>query len=101
MGRFWIMLETPTMPTQENPVREAEQRILEAQQSKSSSLDLMGLNLNAIPESVYELVNLETLDLDNNQISTIPENLSRLANLWILDLDNNQISTIPESLSQL
>jgi internalin A len=81
--------------------REAVKRIEKAGRSNSDSLDLSGLNLTSIPESVAQLVNLTRLDLHGNQIADLPEHIFRLANLEELLLDDNQLARIPQSLVQL
>jgi len=79
---------------------EAVRRIDEAKRSRSLDLNLSGLNLDTIPDSLAQLSNLQSLDLMNNQIGTIPDSLAQLSNLQFLDLDNNQIGTIPDSFRQ-
>jgi len=99
----------PTMPDQpEQPAyqqssnwREALRRIEEARVSNARELDLSGLKLEAVSESIAELSNLESLYLVNNRITAIPESIARLRNLVVLDLRNNLISLIPGFLSQL
>jgi hypothetical protein len=73
----------------------------EARDSKTRDLDLSGLNLNTIPDSLVQLSDLQSLNLSNNQISTIPDSLVQLVKLKGLQLQHNQIVTIPESLAQL
>ena len=56
-----------------------------------------------IPESIGNLINLNSLVLYNNQLSgEIPESIENLTNLMWLNLYNNQLSgEIPESIGNL
>jgi len=81
--------------------QEALRRIEEAKRNKRVSLDLSGLGLTAIPDSLARLANLQQLSLDNNQLTTIPDSLAQLANLLILYLHNNQLTAMPDSLGKL
>jgi internalin A len=65
---------------------EAERRIQAALESGATELDLWGLGLTAIPESLGNLANLTRLYLDQNQLMAIPESLGNLANLTELYL---------------
>ncbi len=91
------------MPKQQdqNGLQEALKRIEKARHSNAFNLDLSGLNLVAIPDSVAQLTNLQLLALHNNQITAIPDSLAQLTNLRSLYLHNNQITAIPDSLAQL
>jgi internalin A len=89
------------MPTHQDFSQAADRRILQAKQSKATSLDLSNLNLRVIPEAVFHLVNLQSLDLHINQITAIPDALRQLVNLRSLHLTDNKITAIPEALGQL
>jgi len=99
----------PTMPRQpDKPAhqesegwQEALRRIEEAQRSKAKSLDLSGLQLEAIPDSIAQLANLIYLSLGGNEITAIPDSLAQLTNLTALYLHDNQITALPDSLAQL
>jgi len=84
-----------------DPLAEGERRIEEAKRFGYTELDLSGLGLTAIPDSVAQLTNLQTLSLHTNRITTIPNSVAKLANLERLFLHHNQITTIPDSLAQL
>ena len=87
--------QTPEIPP------EAVRSIEAARKSNALGLNLSGLDLTTIPESLSQLANLQMLGLDDNQIAAIPESLSQLTNLRELSLANNQIAAIPDALSQL
>jgi internalin A len=91
------------MPAQPevDPLSEANRRIEEAWQSRSISLDLSKLGLDALPTALAELAELQSLDLSDNRINVIPDSLATLTNLDTLDIPRNQISVIPDSLASL
>jgi internalin A len=84
-----------------SPLAEAERRIQDALESGATELDLSGLGLTALPESLGNLANLTDLYLSQNQLTTLPESLGNLANLTDLYLHQNQLTAIPESLGNL
>jgi hypothetical protein len=58
-------------------------------------------DLTSLPESIYNLVNLEVLYLYRNKLTKLPESIYQLANLKILQLSNNDLKTLPENFGQL
>ena len=86
---------------QGNPSEEATRRIEEARRSGATNIDLGGLGLTAIPDSLARLPKLRSIFLSNNQITAIPDSISQLAKLRSLYLHGNQITALPESLTQL
>jgi len=81
--------------------QEAVRRIEIAKHSDQSHLDLSGLNLSVVPESITQLAKLSYLSLQHNQIRTVPDSLTQLVALRGLSLSANQISSIPDFLAQL
>jgi len=77
----------------------ALERIQEALDTGATSLDLSGLNLQAIPLEISALTKLKSLRMGYNSISEI-EYLDQLTNLEVLSLSNNQISEL-KGLDQL
>jgi len=67
----------------------------------TTSLNLSGKGLTAIPVEVYQLKNLQELNLNNNQLKDLPEDLSKLKNLQILKVGWNQFTEFPKVLYQL
>ncbi|MBE9160543.1 leucine-rich repeat domain-containing protein [Nodosilinea sp. LEGE 06152] len=84
-----------------DPLAEAERRIQAALESGATELDLSGLGMTAIPESLGNLINLIALDLSQNQLTAIPDNLGQLTKLAELDLSQNQLAAIPASFGKL
>ncbi|PZO43272.1 MAG: GTPase [Pseudanabaena frigida] len=57
--------------------------------------------LTAIPQEIFQLINLKELQIPYNQITQIPDAIANLSNLTSLDLSSNQITVIPDSISNL
>lgn len=81
--------------------REAEQKVAAARRSLAKELDLNGLKLTELPESLGQLTLLQELDLSDNQLPVLPELLGQLTQLQSLNLSNNRLTTLPEWLGQL
>jgi internalin A len=80
---------------------EASNRIAEAMRRGSLSLDLHGLNLRSVPQSLLNLVQLEELYLSLNELAELPESLGELSRLRELYLSMNEISNLPEAIGSL
>ena len=76
----------------QNPTEIAEGRIREATQRRATEIDLSGLGLKAVPESLDQLTGLQTLYLGGNQLTALPESLGQLTGLQTLDLIGNQLT---------
>jgi Leucine-rich repeat (LRR) protein len=61
--------------------REAEQRIEAARESGATELDLSGLGLTELPDSIANLTALQTLDLTDNQLTRLPDSIAQLQKL--------------------
>jgi internalin A len=83
------------------PFAEAERLIQEALESGATELDLSGLELTSVPESIGQLANLTVLNLFQNQLTSVPKELGNLANLTQLFLDQNQLTAVPKELGNL
>ena len=70
-------------------------RIEEARNSKATELDLSGEGLSQLPESLWQLSQLQVLDLNDNQLTAVPEVLGQLSQLQALYLDYNQLTAVP------
>lgn len=86
---------------QDEAYREAEKRIEKARRSRATELDLAGIGLTALPESLGGLTQLQSLNLNGNGLTALPESLGRLTQLQRLDLEGNQLTSLPESVGRL
>lgn len=57
--------------------------------------------LNALPEWLGQLTQLEELNIAANQLTELPEWLGQLTQLQRLDVASNQLTTLPKSLRNL
>ena len=64
-------------------------------------LGLYNCGLNNLPESVGNLIFLQTLNLGSNNLKFIPESIGNLSSLKELHLYKNQLSTLPKSFVKL
>lgn len=79
----------------------AEARIQEARKHRPDILDLSGLGLTEVPESVTQLSKLRRLSLAGNQLTIVPEFIGQLSQLDWLFLEDNQLTALPESIGHL
>jgi internalin A len=85
----------------ESPEEVAEERIQQALGYQvPSSLNLNGLGLTALPESLGQLTNLRRLYAHTNQLTTLPEWLCQLISLEELSLAFNRLTALPESIGR-
>jgi small GTP-binding protein len=57
-----------------------------------------GNRLTAIPQEIFQLINLKELHISFNEITAIPDAIAQLANLTRLDLRANPLPILPEIL---
>lgn len=81
--------------------RKAEQRIEEARQAGDTELNLGGMGLSKLPNSIVALTQLQYLYLGNNQLNEVPDSIVALNQLQVLSLYNNQLSEVPDSITAL
>jgi hypothetical protein len=79
----------------------AEKIINRTQKWGGTNVDLSGLKLTKLPESLTSLVEIESLNLSFNNLSEIPEWLNTLTKLKKIDLHHNKLSNLPIWLSNL
>jgi small GTP-binding protein len=76
-------------------------KIREAKESDLTILDLSNMQLNTIPNEVFDLQQLQILNLSNNGFTVFPFEISQLANLNQLNLKNNQLSNLTKEITDL
>lgn len=81
--------------------QEIEQRIRDAAISNATSLNLFGLGLTHLPETIGLLSSLHELYISDNQLTVLPEIIGSLSSLRRLDVSDNQIAALPKSIGQL
>ena len=64
-------------------------------------ISLSYLNLEIIPDFVFELTQLKKIYLYNNEITEIPKEISKLVNLESLWLGNNKLTELPKEITNL
>lgn len=80
---------------------EAERRIEENLQTKSTTLNLKDLQLDRVPESISHLTHLSDLALSNNALTEFPTAICGLPKLKRLSLLRNNITQFPEDGGRL
>ncbi|MEU0035519.1 leucine-rich repeat domain-containing protein [Streptomyces sp. NPDC006333] len=76
-------------------------RIELCKQTGTRELDLSGLGLGSVPESVGDLTQLTTLALAQNRLTSVPDSLSSLTQLTDLNLSANELTFVPDWLGNL
>lgn len=87
--------------TRDEAYQEAEQWIEQIRRDGATELDLGGMGLTELPQSLGTLTQLQTLDLSSNQLTMLPEWLGQLTQLQTLDLHANRLTGLPETLGNL
>lgn len=80
---------------------EAQSRIEAARRDGAATLDLSGLRLRTLPESVLDLPGLRELNLSDNRLRDVPDLIQRLPDLTSLDLSENLLLELPDWLGEL
>jgi Leucine-rich repeat (LRR) protein len=81
--------------------QKAERRIKAARQENAIKLNLEGLGLTDLPESITALTQLQSLNLSHNQLTELPESITALTQLQTLNLSHNQLTELPDSITAL
>ena len=68
---------------------------------KTGELNLSFCNLVSLPESLFELTNLQTLNLQHNYFTILPKRLKELAGLTKLNFELNQLEDLPPEIGEL
>jgi Leucine-rich repeat (LRR) protein len=57
--------------------------------------------LSSLPDSIGNLIDLQTLNLSSNKIESLPDSIGNLINLKNLYLFNNKFSSLPTSILKI
>ena len=71
------------------------------QQEGGTDLYLVRLNLDRLPDNLWQLANLQKLSLNINRLTELPESLGQLVHLKELVVGPNRLKTLPDSLTRL
>jgi hypothetical protein len=82
-------------------VRVAQREIRNALAHSQNSLDLIGLDLTALPPEIGRLTALQHLYLAGNRLTALPPEIGRLTALEGLNLSGNRLTTLPPEIGQL
>ena len=75
--------------------------IEKARRTGATELELAGMGLTEIPDSIAQLSQLQKLNLSSNEITDIPDTIAELSNLQELRFGGNKITAIPYRFAQL
>ncbi|HEY6329573.1 MAG TPA: COR domain-containing protein, partial [Blastocatellia bacterium] len=78
-----------------------ETLIEKARKNRSRKLSLADKGLSELPDSLFELSQLERLSLSGNQLTELPESIGQLKGLEALDVSSNRLVSLPESIGEL
>ncbi len=85
----------------EEALAEAETRIAECKAKKAQRLELAGLGIPHLPESIRELTWLTSLMLQDNRIARLPSWVRDFTELEYLQADQNPLVCVPPELGTL
>jgi internalin A len=83
------------------PEQIAEERIEQALESQATKLDLSGLGLAMLPETIGELTRLQVLRAVRNQLTVLPEFLFQFKELQGLYVWRNLLTEVPATIGEL
>jgi internalin A len=80
---------------------QAQARIEAARRDGATALDLSGLRLRTVPESVLDLPGLKELNLKENRFRDVPDAIERFPNLTCLNMSDNLLLELPDWIGEL
>lgn len=88
-------------PDERENRKHALKKILQCIITRGGSLDLGGLGLTRLPESIGQLKGLKQLWVDHNSLQRLPVSIGQLKSLEDLSANDNSLRILPESIRQL
>jgi Leucine-rich repeat (LRR) protein len=82
----------PSLPSE---LAEVERRIEAVWRESSATLDLSGLHLRTVPDSVADLTHVTEIDLSGNWLRELPETLRGMTWVTHLDVSGNRMVALP------
>src|SRR5271165_5742242 len=79
----------------------AEERIEQALDSQTTALDLSGLELTILPETIGQLKKLQVLRAVKNNLTVLPKSLFQLKELQGLYIWANRLTELPAAIGEL
>jgi Leucine-rich repeat (LRR) protein len=86
---------------EEKALAEASALIEASRKKLATHLNLSGLRLNELPESVGMLTELQVLFVSHNNLRTLPRSICDLKHLTDLYIDGNELTALPEHITRL
>lgn len=83
------------------PTQKALSRINDAARNSETEINLNGLELEKIPDELFNLSKVKKLDFNHNNLTEIPQELFSMQNLSSLDFSNNKLREIPSEINKL
>jgi len=80
---------------------EAQQFTYSAAEGKVTALEIRGVGLKKLPESIRNLKSLKALTLSYNELTTLPESIGDLKSVAQLMLHGNKLISLPDSIGKL
>ena len=80
---------------------EAKRKIEDAWRSRAVQLNLNGMELTELPNSLWELTKLQSLELSQNKLMVLPDAIEKLTNLRELSIYDGVLRSIPTSIKKL
>ncbi len=94
--------QDPTISTTKRAMRQcASELILNCLRNQHCTLDLTGLQLDSLPDLIWECTSIDELNIESNRLAHLSPQIAKLTNLRILNLSENLLTEIPQELNQL
>lgn len=76
-------------------------KLRHAKRQYSQNLDISNMNIDYLPNEVFQLKHLISLNLSSNNLKELSSLIENLVNLKDLNLENNQIDELPKEILNL